>query len=358
VQRKDGRFMASIRLGTDGDGKPIRKSFYGATKKEVADKLAEFRKERSLRAWGTPSEMTVEELADDWLTTCHSDKSLATLANREDIVRLHITPHIGHIKVQQLAPMHVHRMLEARGGEGASAQNKVYEVLNNMLRYALRMQLILSNPAAVILKPRVVRKEMPIYDSEQVKQILRAAAGKRLAALFTVACCTGMRQGELLGLHWDAVDLEAGVLHVRQTLLQVRSTLKLKEPKSKAGRRTITLPPLAVVALHEHRKAMLKEGRDVRKGLVFCGRTGSFIRRTNLIRCVWKPTLKTAGVPEQPFHSLRHSHASELLRNGQSIVAVARRLGHSTPAMTLRVYAHVLPHEDNRLSECIQTLYA
>jgi integrase len=357
TQLKDGRWQARIRLGKDKDGRPIRKAFYGATKKEAADKLAEYRKERSLLAWSTPTEMTVEELANDWLTTCHGNKSPTTVARREEIVRLHLVPHLGEIKVQKLEEMHIHRMLAALTREGGAKAFNAYATLRTMLAYALRMRLVVANPVERIEKPRVCRKELPIYDAGSVKLLLGAAAGKRLSALFVLACSTGMRQGELLGLAWDALDLVGGLVHVRQTLTQVKGEFKLKPPKSKAGLRTISLPALAVAALHEHRKAMLKEGQDVHRGTVFCTRAGTFIGKSNLIRQVWKPVIKKAGVPDQPFHSLRHSHASALLSNGESIRAVAKRLGHADPAMTLRVYAHVLPDEDGRLADRIQMMY-
>ncbi len=356
-QRADGRWQARIRLGVDAEGKPIRKEFYGQTRKEVAEKLNEYRRERHMAPWGSPSAMTVEELANDWLHLRHGSKSPTTHARREIVLRLDVLPHLGQVRVQQLVPLHVHRMLDALAPEGASKQLMAYTTLRTMLAYAVRMQLIAANPAAAIEKPRPVRKEMAIYDEAQVKAILAAARGGRLAALFVLACCTGMRQGELFGLHWDAIDLEAAALHVRQTLIQVRGEFALKPPKSKAGLRTITLPPLAVEALHEHRKAMLKEGRDVRRGPVFCSRAGTFLRATNFTLRAWKPLLRAAGVPLLPFHSLRHTHASCLLRSGQSIRAVATRLGHADPAMTLRVYVHVLPDEDGRLAQCVQALF-
>ena len=358
TQLKDGRWQARLSLGSTPDGKRNRKAFYGKTRKEAVAKMNEWRSNNNAVNWINPQNMTVEQLANDWLETRHRDKSPTTKVRREQILRLHINPHLGPMNVQKVAPMHVHRMLECLTPKGKHTQHYAHAVFHALFTYAVRMKLVSVNPVSSIERPKPEKKEMQIFSDDEIKRIFVAAREKRLSALFALAACTGMRQGELLALKWLAVDFETGILHVRETLAQVYGKFIVKAPKSKAGLRSINLPSMAVEALHEHRKAMLKEGRDVRDGMVFCSRKGTYIRRSNLIRDSWNKILKSAGLPLRPFHSLRHSHASSLLRNGQSIKAIAKRLGHSDAAMTLRVYAHVLPDEDSQLAMCIQSIYA
>lgn len=355
-QMPDGRWQGRISLGKNQDGRRIRKSIYADTKKEVAAKMLAFQRKHSLAEWVDPSGLTVETLATDWLKDRHHDKSPTTAARREQIIRLHITPHLGGFKVQQLAPMHVQRMLDKLRPDGAWTQKMAFQVLKTILNYAVKMQLIPSNPTHAVDSPRPVRKELCIYSEDEVKAILRASSSKRLHALFVLATCTGMRQGELFALSWDDVELDFERLHVRKTLAQTKGSFTVKEPKSKAGRRTIALPPLAIAALADHRKAMLEEGQDVQHGTVFVSRSGSYLQKSNFIRQVWRTVVRAAKVREQPFHSLRHSHASSLLRSGTNIRAVSKRLGHADPAMTLRVYAHVLPGEDAQLATRVQGL--
>jgi integrase len=166
-----------------------------------------------------------------------------------------------------------------------------------------------------------------------------------------------MRQGELLGLRWEDVDFERGVVNVRKSLAQVKGKgeagdrFVLKEPKSKSSRRAIKLPAFALDALHEHHKAMVAEGNA--QAAVYCTKTGNYIAKSNLIRWTFAPILKKAGFKLR-FHDLRHSHASLLLAKGHSIKAVAKRLGHADVAMTLRTYTHVLPDDDGKLAYAFQ----
>jgi integrase len=145
----------------------------------------------------------------------------------------------------------------------------------------------------------------------------------------------------------------------------------LKEPKSKRSRRSIKLPRFVLTELQQHRQAMLKEGNITAP--VFCTRTGQFIGKSNLIRQVFKPIIKRANVkaieaakkaeaeparlPDIRFHDLRHTHATSLLAQGHSIKADSQRLGHASIELTLRVYAHVLPTDDEVLADGLDRLF-
>jgi integrase len=201
---------------------------------------------------------------------------------------------------------------------------------------------------------------MLFLDAPQAKQFLNAAAGHRLYALFGLAVGSGMRQGELLGLHWPDIDLDKGLVTVHRSLSQVKGRFILKEPKSMRSRRSIKPPQFVLSALQQRRLAMLKEANITAP--VFCMRTGQFVGKSNLIRQVFKPIIKRANdkaidaakkaeaepalLPDIRFHDLRHTHATSLLAQGHSIKAVSQRLGDASIELTLRVYAHVLPTDD------------
>jgi integrase len=189
---------------------------------------------------------------------------------------------------------------------------------------------------------------MRVLTDEEVKVFLAAARRSRHYALFALAVATGMRRGELLGLHWPDVDFEAGTVTVRRTLVMVGQEFVLKEPKTKASRRTIAVPAFALDARHAHRKKMVARGFADRA--VFRNCRGGFIRGYNLLRHSFQPILARAKLPRTRFHDLRHTHATALLSNGHPIKAVSQRLGHSDISITLRVYAHVLPADDARLA--------
>jgi integrase len=157
-----------------------------------------------------------------------------------------------------------------------------------------------------------------------------------------------MRQGELLGLGWEDVDLQARVVRVRRTLTLAKGGPRLTEPKTRGSRRSIRLTDSAVEALERHRGCQEAE-RDARGdgwntwGLVFCTRRGTPVRRDNLHDKHWKPLLQRSGLPDIRFHDLRHTCATLLLTKGVHPKIVSEMLGHSSIAITLDTYSHVIP---------------
>jgi integrase len=371
-QRADGQWTGSVSLGYAEDGKRRRKVVYGATKQEVREKLHKLQIEYALGRMADPGTMTVADYLTLFLNTAKTKTSPTTHQRYEQLVRLHVKPHIGQLRLEKVQPLHIHGLMAAlhRAGESLWTQKMSATLLHNAFRQAVRMKLMNLNPCADVPRAKPGEKEMVFLTEDQARRFLGTAAGIRLEALFALALGSGMRQGELLGLRWDDIDLDRGTLTVRRTLVQVKGEFILKEPKSKASRRAIKLPRLAVEALREHRRAMLAEGNI--SAPVFCTRTGQFIGKSNLIRQVFKPILKRANqtaleeakkmgtepllLPDIRFHDLRHTHASLLLAKGCSIKAVSRRLGHSNVELTLRVYCHVMPSDDDRLADGIEGL--
>jgi integrase len=184
----------------------------------------------------------------------------------------------------------------------------------------------------------------------QARAFLASIRAHRLYALFAVAIALGLRKGEILGLSWSDVELEAGRLHVRRTLQRVRGDKGARvfaEPKSERSRRTIELPQVIVDALKAHRVRQLEErlaaGGEWRdSGLVFAGASGDALDEWHL-GDEFHALLAAAGLPRVRFHDLRHSCASFLLAQGVSARAVMDVLGHSQISLTLDTYSHVLP---------------
>ena len=177
---------------------------------------------------------------------------------------------------------------------------------------------------------------------EQVGELLRAVEQDRLHALYVLAIDTGMRQGEIFGLHWADVDLKAGAVAVSRTLIEVRGEIEPGEPKSAKGKRRIDLSRATVDALHEHRKRMFAEGRSA-SPWVFCDSEGGALRKSNFLRRSFHPLLKRAGLPHCRFHDLRHCSAVLMLSQGVHPKVAQERLGHSQISVTMDTYSHVLP---------------
>ena len=273
--------------------------------------------------------------------------------------------------MSKLAPLHVEQCYAAmergapdRKQAGASTRKFAGVILSTALRHAVRMKLIPYNPAADVVKAKPAEREMKFMSQRQARQFLDAAKLHRLHALFALAVGTGARQGELLGLQWGDIDFEKGMLSVQRSLGWVKKEPHLKEPKSKAGRRTIALPLFALAALREHRAAALKAGLITAP--VFCTRTANYLDKKNVLRsyrtvvaqanAVALKTTSEMNTQADPipvgirFHDLRHTHASHLIAAGHSLKAVSRRLGHGSIEITLRVYAHLMPNDDEKLA--------
>lgn len=206
--------------------------------------------------------------------------------------------------------------------------------------------------------------EIEIVREEEIRQILDKLNGdsRDLHAIATLALSTGMRRGELLAIRWQDVDLEVGQVRVERSLEQTRRGLSFKAPKSRHGRRTISLPASAVIELRGHWKAQqerrlqLGMGKSTDEDLVFPTVDGK-PRKPNALTNEW--LLATTAIGRRTsLHALRHTHASNLIAAGIDILTISRRLGHAKPAVTLNVYGHLYASSDDRAAQAIEAMFA
>jgi integrase len=216
------------------------------------------------------------------------------------------------------------------------------------LGYAERLGLVSRNAAKLAKPPRIARPEVQPFTAEEARRLLEAACGHRLEALFVTALGTGLREAELLGLRWQDVDLERGLLTVRVQLQRINGKLTLTEPKTERSRRTLQLPAMVREALRQHRVRQLEERLAAGplwedSGLVFTTAHGAPLDARNVIRLYQERILPAAGLPRRPFHVLRHSAATFLLASGCDLRTVQQVLGHAQVSLTANLYAHVMP---------------
>jgi integrase len=221
-----------------------------------------------------------------------------------------------------------------------------YSVLRIALGRALKQGKVIRNVATLIDPPRKARYEVQPLDAQQVREFLASVAEDRLGPLFTLAVATGMRQGELLALRWEDVDLEAGSLSVRHTL-QV-GTRELAETKTERSRRRLPLAPPAIAALRRQRDAQKREG--IVSGYVFTSSRGTPLDARNVIRDL-HAALERAGLPHQRFHDLRHAYATLMLQDGEDLAVISKSLGHATIRTTADTYAHLTDAMSKRAAQ-------
>lgn len=323
-----------------------------------------------------PTNITVLELlVEHWLPHAKTNVSGKTYQRYEEIVETKLVAAFGSTYVSKLQPGQVQQSYDAWLNSGLSAQTvkHFHAVLRNALKYAVRMGLVARNVTERVKPPTVKPVEMLCLDERQSLVLLDAVKGTGLEAIVTLALFSGLRRGELLALRWSDVNFATGVVTVRQTLQVTRgesvgdkkykpTVLTFKEPKTKKSRRVVSLDGEAVAALKGHRarqseaRLFLGAGKD-ENGLVFCAGSGEPLKPDTLTKH-FAALVKTCDIPPIRFHDLRHSHATQLLRAGVHFKVVSERLGHSSVAITLDRYSHVLPGMDKTAADALARLYA
>jgi len=283
-----------------------------------------------------------------------------SLENYEHLVRVHIDPALGRIKLKTLSPAHLQHFYRERLDSGLSPRTVQYlhALLHKALKQALRWELVPRNVATAVDPPQLHREEIQLSPT-QVRAFLQAAREDRLEALYVLAVHCGLRQGELLGLRWEDIDLEAGTLQVRRTLTAAKGDGVFTAPKTAKSRRNVKLTAGAIDALIRHHERQLEERKQLAglwqdQGLVFTSGVGTPINRHNLLTRSFKPLLGKVGLPHSVrFHDLRHTCASLLVSKGVHPKLVQELLGHSNVSITLDTYSHVLPGMSNKTASAI-----
>lgn len=357
-RRKDGTWCAAATVGRKEDGRPKRVFFYGKTRQEVADKLCNALNDLRRGTFVEPGKLTVAEWLDIWLTE-YKRPSIrpTTYDSYEMIVRCHLKPAIGSLKLKELRPEHLQRLYneKAKGGLSNTSVRYIHAVIHQALEQAVKNQLVVRNVSEATTLPMPKKKEIRPLTLDQVKRLFQAVEEERLFPAIYLELNTGLRRGELLALRWRDIDLKVGTLSVRQGLVRVgnrdakegepRTKLIFQEPKTAPSRRTIPIPEDALAELKRWRakqaqeKLLLGEAYQD-NGLVFCTEDGKPIEPRNFTRR-FEAMLKRANLPRIRFHDARHTFATILLELGEHPKVVQQILGHSRIAMTLDIYSHV-----------------
>jgi integrase len=350
TRRKDGLYMARYTVETATG--TARKTLYGKTRKEAGEKLTEALANAQKGITADAGAMTVGAFIERWLEdSVRGSVRQSTYQRDESLCRIHIVPALGKKKLKNLNAADVQRFYRAKLDSGLSSAtvHKLHVILHKALGQARRWGLVPRNVADDVDLPKVHKVEVRPLTKEQARGLLETARGDRLEALYVVAVQCGLRQGELLALRWEDIDLETRTLQVRRTITRDGGKHAVGPTKTAKGRRTVRLTQDATEALQGHLERQLveidKAGEKWQEnGLVFCTGKGTLINPTNLRRRSLTPLLQRAGLPPITFHQLRHTAATILLLKNVNPKIVSEMLGHATIAITLDTYSHVLPN--------------
>lgn len=341
---------------------------FRGSKRQAQIKLAELIASVAQSKYVEPNKITVADFVrariDQWEAA--GDISARTAERYRELLENQIAPHIGLKFLQKLRALDIeewHTTLRNSGradGKGGLAPRTIghaHRVLGKALRDAAKNELVVKNVVADESAPKVDDEEMVIV--RDVPAFIEMLRGHRLFVPATISLFTGMRIGEVLALRWGRIDLDGKVIQVREALEETKAHgIRFKAPKTKAGRRDITLPDILVDTLRELRKEQLEirlklgAGKLPDDALLFASLDGAPPSQKRYSKA-WSDFADQVQMPDLGFHNLRHTHASQLIDSGVDIVTISRRLGHAKPDITLRIYAHLFRKDDGKAAAAI-----
>jgi integrase len=358
----DERGPDHYRLRWRVGGRRYSKSFHGPVK----EARAELRRLLASVDDGThvaPDKQTVAEYLKDWLD---SDTRLSprSIERYRQLAEHQVNPHLGRTLLQKLRPQQIatwHSDLLKSGLHPQTIAN-AHRMLGRGLQRATELEIILRNVTSVVKPPRIEREEVEILGAEQIAEVLARIEGHPLHPIAALAVASGMRRGEICALQWGVIDLDAATVKVERSMEQTAAGSRLKSPKTAAGRRMIKLPPSTIEILRAHHRQQIElrlqlglSGRPGPQDWVFTLLDGSRPYPPDSLSIAWIKLLRARKLPPVRFHALRHTHASALIAAKLDVVAVSKRLGHSNPGITLRVYSHLFDHSaDDAAADAIE----
>lgn len=371
IFRRNGGWAGALTLPVDGHDRRRRRYVYGASQREVRQKLDALKHQLDAgMAVGTRRGMTVGQYLESWVAGTLADQVAADdlRPSKRDsyahMVERHIAPYIGRYRLEELKPPHLRawiaglRAITSQRGRPLSARTiqLAHATLRRALNDAVRDELVPRNVALLVQPGRILRTTVAPLTMAEAKALLATAAEDRLFALWLVLVSLGLRRGEALALRWSDLDLEARTVRISRSLQRrhtgepsrrgrYRGELVEVPPKTAGSIRMLALPASLTAALMEHRTRQLRERLAAKAwvdpDLMFTSTAGTWIDPQNLYHA-WHSLCTRAGVRRCRPHNLRHTAASFLLLQGADMRTVMDQLGHTRMATTSDLYTHVL----------------
>jgi integrase len=350
-ERSPGKWAIIIDLGPREGGKRRQKWFtFRGTKRQAQNEL-----HRLIAKRGTlpdTGKQTLGQYLDKWVDGQRVGPK--ALQRYKEIVRRNIIPALGHIPLRKLTADQINAhytkalangRVDGKGGLSPASVKYQHILLKKALKDAVRRTLLVLNPMEAVDPPHVEKPTMQTLDLGQAAQLIEDARGTRVFIPVLIALTCGLRRGEIMALKWANVDLDNAMLTVLESIEQTREGIRLKRPKSGRGR-VIDLPQMAVTELRKHKasqESVFEQlgARLTRESFVYAYEDGTPVK-PDAFSCAWDHWIEHRE-PRVRFHDLRHAHATHLLTQGVHPKIAQERLGHSSIAMTMDLYSHVLP---------------
>lgn len=322
-----------------------------ANEQDAAEALAAVVARISSGTYNEAARLTVSDYLSEWLEAKANLRPSTRKSYRQHI-DLYIGPQIGAHRLSALRGAHIERMMrDLREGEaslGVATSRRVFATLRGALNKAVRQGVLATNPCANVELESEVEHRRPstVWQPAQARAFLKHVASDRLFAMYQVVITCGLRRGEVIAVRWEDVDLEAGLMLIHRSTVQIGGKIHEGAPKTKRSRRIVPLDSDTIAALRAHRRRQAKE--QLAAGANWANSEGRVFTRSDGTALVpeavsrnFRALSAAADVPVIRFHDLRHTSASLALAGGVPMRVVSDRLGHSTIAITSDLYTKV-----------------
>ena len=363
IRKRGNTYSVIVPLGKDSSGKKRYKWVTCRTKREAEAKRAELIHQANTGMLASPKG-TLGQFIERWLAEyVKPNLSPRTSEGYQSIYQSHIFETIGKLQLKNLKPEHIQKYYSDRLAEGLSSTTVRHHamMLHRVLEHALKWQLLSRNPADAVTPPITRHVEMHTLDESQIETILTEAENTPYYCLFTLALYTGMRRSELLALRWQDIDLIMAEISVSRSMHRLLThEIIFRGTKTAKSSRTVALSPNICTALRHHLDNEMAQCARLKipfsnDRLVFCQWDGKpLIPHT--VSQAWRRLTRRLGIHDIHFHSLRHTHATLLLKQGVHPKIVQERLGHSSISITLDTYSHVSPGMQRKAAEAFDTI--
>jgi integrase len=328
---------------------------------ELTNRMAEYNAGVSV----DPSKILVSDYLAEWHTDYAAVHVTPKTAERyKQLIKNQIAPYIGQVQLQRLQPAHLQSLYAKLLKDGLAPRTvgHVHRLLRKAVGHAGTMGLVQRNVATLVKPPKADDAEITILTKEQIARLLTHVKGRTIYPILALGLATGARRGELLALRIKDFNSENSTVRIERALEQTKGQLRFKAPKTKHGKRTVMIPPPIVAELKAHimkvqeRRLLLGMGRAGRDDLLFPRWDGQ-VRSPHWLTQKFQQAMNALKIKGVTLHSLRHTHASQLIASGMDVLTISRRLGHGSAAITLRVYGHLIEGKDAQAAEVMEHMF-
>jgi integrase len=361
--------------GSDGKRNQRAQTFHG-TKKQAEARMAEIQHSINKRTYFEAPQMTVKAFSELWVKGT-AFRALSDKCRYEypRIMEADVIPVLGNMQISEVKPFHIETLLEGLFDRGLSGSTVEYShrVVRSLFKAAVHWEFIASNPLDKVSKPSRGDCEVLPFTPGEASRIVAAAEGSILWLAVVLALYGGLRRAEALGLFWSDVDFARKEVTVRRNLVYTPAKgASFGPPKTRMSRRTISAPAVLLGPLREYHDRLVAEYEAL--GLPIpeqvCALPGGKLLGPTRLSTLFSELLRglelrvPAGAPAvngkcrgRTFHDLRHTHATTLLQARVPLKVTSQRLGHSSVVMTLQIYAHVMPGDDQAAAAAIDNIF-